>query len=78
MRKKKGSGRAQLTDEKTVWHKAWFCIDCESELTYKQVMNAHGVCVHCGRMASGTVCDVLAKSRRWVYVGSVGQWEYKR
>ena len=40
---------------------AYFCLSCDKQLSYGQMMDSHGVCPHCGAGGSATIVDCIRR-----------------
>jgi len=59
-----------------MWKTAYFCIECNHELSYGQKMGSHGRCPYCGHkgMSSGTIVDVVEKGYKLERINPV--WKF--
>jgi DNA-directed RNA polymerase subunit RPC12/RpoP len=37
------------------WITAWFCVNCDAEVSWETKMGSHGRCPHCGFKGDGAV-----------------------
>jgi hypothetical protein len=44
------------------WQRAWFCVECKSELTWSQKMSNNGCCPLCGHLSDGSVCETVTRA----------------
>lgn len=44
------------------WRAVYYCCNCNKKLRRRQVYKKHGVCVYCGYVSKGTVCDTNKRS----------------
>ena len=55
------------------WHTAWFCADCNDELSWHQKMYSNGRCPHCGEKGAWAY-TVVATTERAYYNERIAPW----
>jgi len=65
---------------------AYFCVECEHELSDKERSYSKGVCPYCGHIEPGTICATTEKARQFIryrkpwwmfWSDPKGFWRYK-
>jgi predicted RNA-binding Zn-ribbon protein involved in translation (DUF1610 family) len=56
-----------------VWYTAWFCFDCNAELSWNTVMYSYGRCPHCGEK-SGYGATIVNTRERAYYKERIAPW----
>lgn len=73
-----------------MWETHYFCVACDTRLSWHEKMQSHGTCPYCGKCSGDTIVDVKIRPAKWVTeyrpsffkrlfgVRERGRWEYHR
>lgn len=66
------------------WETAYFCKECNKELSYDDKMGSNGLCTYCGNAEGTTIIETNKKAKRWIttsislFKGERGYWEFRK